>query len=64
MNMKKRVISLLMAIWTIGSCFLFSCDKEAVKTSQESAPPPTETEDTSRIYDAPVRDLGGHEFRF
>ncbi|MBR2635178.1 MAG: hypothetical protein IKD31_06325 [Clostridia bacterium] len=47
----------------LASCFLVSCDNGAKNTQTAgSVVAPTDTVDTSKVYDAPVKDLGGHEF--
>ena len=63
--MKNRITALLFAFLMIASCLFVSCDKDHKKTAtvgQIAAP--TDTVDTSKVYDAPIKDLGGHEFKF
>ena len=59
----KRLFCFLMALTMVISCFLVACkgdDGEKKTAGQIEAP--TDTVDTSKVYDAPVKDLGGHEF--
>ena len=63
--MKKRITALFFAFLMIASCLLVSCDKDSKKTATAGQiESPTDTVDTSKVYDAPVKDLGGHEFIF
>ena len=63
--MKKRITALIFAFLLLAPCFLVSCDKNEKNTATSGQSVlPTDTEDTSKVYDAPIKDLGGHEFIF
>ncbi len=59
----KRLIALVMVVLMLSSCFLFACDKEDEGGKVGSIIEGT-AKDESEVYDAQVKDLGGHEFRF
>lgn len=61
----KRILSLILAVIMLCSVFLVSCAKDGDKTGGSAGGVVEgETEDTSKVYDAEVKNLNGHEFRF
>ena len=61
----KRFLSLMLAVMMLSSLCLFGCEGNTAKTTTPvGGPEVTDTTDTSKIYDAPIKDLGGHEFHF
>lgn len=61
----KRILSLILAVIMLCSVFLVSCAKEdADKGGSAGSVVEGEAEDTSKVYDAEVKNLNGHEFRF
>ncbi len=61
----KRILSLILAVIMLCSVFLVSCAKEDGKGGGAAGGVVEgETEDTSKVYDAEVKNLNGHEFRF
>ncbi len=61
----KRILSLILAVIMLCSVFLVSCNKEEGKEGGAAGSVvENETEDASKVYDAEVKNLNGHEFRF
>ena len=61
----KRILSLILAVIMLCSVFLVSCAKDdAGKGGSAGSVVEGEAEDTSKVYDAEVKNLNGHEFRF
>ena len=61
----KRILAFLFALIMLLPCCLIGCKgDEGEKKTGAQAQLPTDTTDYSAVYDAPVKDLGGHEFIF
>lgn len=64
---KARILSLILAIVMLCSAFLVSCggnDDDDQGGGGGNLIVENETEDTSKKYDAEIKNLNGHEFRF
>ncbi|MBE6711956.1 MAG: hypothetical protein E7580_00385 [Ruminococcaceae bacterium] len=61
----KRILSLVLALVMLCSLFLVSCAKEEPKqTQQQSLIVGSDSKDANSKYDAKIKKLNGHEFRF
>ena len=62
----KRILSLILAVIMLCSMFLVACDKgDGDKGGSNLGQIATqEQEDESKVYDAEIKNLNGHEFRF
>ncbi len=61
----KRILSLILAVIMLCSMFLFACGKDDDEGGAAGGNIATQEEqDESKVYDAEIKNLNGHEFRF